>query len=356
MIVAQNIKKNGSTPEVIMKTTLFNLHEIKIDGGNVIIEFYAGDIFDVYSDILLLSAYKGNFFPKTGTTWGCLFARTGITIEGFTSKEIQRISKNILSFNINENKHFAQLVAIELSKFNNPGSFTTATLMNRYRELVDFLETHPSEEVESISLPLLGTGNQGIPMEDSVAELLKTFNQLKRTKLKIIRVFARDFESIGVLNKKINELLNRTEVVHTTLLNAALNDAKEIINMDVSTLSFNTLTDLLSLADSNNSSLKAFGLAGRIFAEKLCDELLRIYGIVLEPSTLHSKISGLSLYLRKDRPHIESHLRLLQTYGNQVSHAGGAELNHQDAASIVISMLRIADFYEYKHSSTIDQN
>jgi hypothetical protein len=340
-----------------MKTTLFNLHEIKIKEGSVLIEFYAGDIFDIYSDILLLSAYKGKFFPKSGTTWGCLFARTGITIEGFTSKEIQRISKNILSFNINENKHFAQLVAIELSDFNRPGSFTSATLMNRYRELVDFLETHPSEEVESISLPLLGTGNQGLSLEDSVTELLKTFNQLKKTTLKIIRVFAKDFESVGVLNKKINELLNRTEVVHTTLLNAAMNEAKEILKREISMLCFETITDLISLADSNHASLNTFGIKGRIFAERLCDKLIVMYGITQEePSTLHSKITGLTPMLLNDRPYVLSHLRLLQTYGNQAAHGVGTELNHQDAASIIISMIRLVDFYEYKLLSSMDQN
>ena len=338
-----------------MKTTLFNLHEIKVNGESVIIEFYAGDIFDIYSDILMLSAYKGKFFPVQGTTWGSLQDRTGITVANQSIKEI-RISKNILSFETPINNYFSELNAFELSDLNQRNSFTNATLITRYRELVDFLETHPSDQVESISLPLLGTGNQGISLEESVSELLKTFNLIKRTKLKIIRVFARDFESIGVLNKKINELLSRTEVVHTTLLNAAMNEARKIIRGEISTLSFDTITELISLADSNHASLYSFGIKGRIFAEKVCDEFLQIYGIVLEPSTLHSKISGLSVNLRADRPYIESHLRLLQTYGNQVSHAGNLDLNDQDAASIIISIIRIVDFYEYKLLSSMDQN
>ena len=339
-----------------MKTTLFNLHEIHIKEGSLIIEFFAGDIFDIHSDILLLSAYKGQFYPTPGTTWGSLLIKTGISVVGFSNNNSKRITNNIISFTTRENDCFKKLTALELSDLNKKNSFSTATLMSRYREFADFLENYPTETDESISLPLLGTGNQGLPLEDSVAELLKTFNQLKKTKLKIIRVFARDFESIGVLNKKINELLNRTEVVHTTLLNAAMNEAKEILKEEISSLSFETITDLISLADSNHSSLNSFGIKGRIFAERLCDKLIVMYGIVLEPSTLHSKITELTTTLLNDRPYVLSHLRLLQTYGNQAAHGVGAELNHQDATSIIISMIRLVDFYEYKLSCKTDQN
>jgi len=338
-----------------MKTSLFNLHEIKINGGSVIIEFYAGDIFDIHSDILLLSAYKGQFFPTPGTTWGSLFIKTGMSVVGFSNNNSQRLSDNILLFQTTKNSCFNKLFALELSDLNKKSSFTNAALISRYRELIHFLENYPSETEESISLPLLGTGNQGLSLEDSVAELLKTFNQLKKTKLKIIRVFAKDFASIGVLNKKINEVLKRKELTHKGLLLAAIDESQKIITNPVSPLTFTTITNLLSLANSDHSALNIFGLVGRIFAESVCAEFLQIYRIDIEPSVLSSKISALSINFRQDRPHIEPHLRLLQIYGNQVSHAGNPDLNHQDATSIVISIMRIADFYEFKFSSSTKQ-
>ena len=240
------------------------------------------------------------------------------------------------------------MVALELSDLNRRNSFTRATLLSRYRELVGFLESYTSEKDESISLPLLGTGNQGISLEESVSELLNSFQQLKNTKLKIIRVFAKDFESIGVLNKKINELLNRNEVTHTTLFKAVINESRKTIINQVSQLSLTTINNIISLSDSDHSSFNILGLMGRIFAESVCNEFLQIYSIDLEPSTLNSKISALSLKLRDERPYVESHLRLLQIYGNQVSHAGNPDLNDQDAASIIISIVRIVDFYESK--------
>jgi len=75
-----------------------------------------------------------------------------------------------------------------------------------------------------------------------------------------------------------------------------------------------------------------------------------MYNIDLEPSMLNARISTLSKSLRNDRPTVECHLRLLQFYGNQVTHAGNVALNHQDAAAIIISIIRILDFYEYKLS------
>ena len=186
-----------------MKTALFNLHEISTSNGSVIIEFYAGDIFDVSSDILILSAFKDNFFPKPGTIWGSLFLKTKISFLGDVSSKSQRVSENIVSFNTRENPYFKKLVALELADVNRIKNFTTASFSSRYQELLDFLESYPTVSDESISMPLLGTGNQGISLEDSVIHLLRSLSQLQQTKLKIIRVFAYDFKAIGVLNKTL---------------------------------------------------------------------------------------------------------------------------------------------------------
>jgi|GEM_PF-3336375 len=331
-----------------MKTSLFNLHEIKIEDRDLIIEFYAGDIFDIYSGILLLSAFKDGFYPTKGTTWGGLYDRTGISFNIKAQVEHKRISDNILLFRTTRNQCFEKLVAIELSDLSKRSSFTAATLKARYRELADFIESYPTEEDESISMPLLGTGNQGISLIDSISELLKTLTQLKKTKLKIVRVFARDFESIGALNKKINEVLNRNEAVHASLLNAAIEETRQIAGNQLSPLSATTINNLLSISLAENTSLNICGLNGRLFAETICNEFLVIYNITNTTANLDSKIKELTTVLKNDRPYVLSYLRLLQTYGNQVAHAGNPDLNYQDAAAIMIAIVRIVDFYEYK--------
>jgi hypothetical protein len=330
------------------KTTLFNLHEIQIDDNSLLIEFYAGDIFDIYSGILLLSAFRGGFYPTQGTTWGSLAERTGISFGIMSPGEQERISDNILLLQTPRNQCFEKLVAFELTDLRRRNSFTAATLKTRYRELADFLESYPSEADECISMPLLGTGNQGISLEESISELLKTLNKLKKTKLKIIRVFARNFESIGVLNKKINELLNRKEADHTSLLNAAVEEAREISKNKLSTLSLSTISNILSLAQAEHASLNSFGINGRFFAESICDEFLKIYMLSSETNTLESRIRELTIPIKNERSYVVSYLRLLQSYGNQVAHPGNPILNHQDAAAIIIAIVRIVDFYESK--------
>jgi len=331
-----------------MKTSLFNLHQIRIDESDLIIEFYAGDIFDIYSNILLLSAFKGGFYPTKGTTWGSLYERTGISFKIMVPEAHEQVSENIHYFHTPQNECFDKLIAFELTDLRRMNNFTKATLIARYKELADFLENYPSVDDESISLPLLGTGNQGISLEDSISILLKTINNLSKTKLKIIRVFARNFESIGALNIKINEHLNRNEAVHNNLLDAAIEEAKAICLKEISPLSKSTISNLLSLSAADHSSLNSFGINGRLFAESICDEFIRINKISAETTTLDSKIREISNKIRMERPYVLSYLRLLQSYGNQVAHSGNPNLNHQDAAAIIIAIVRIVDFYELK--------
>jgi hypothetical protein len=330
------------------KTSLFNLHEIHFEENSLLIEFYAGDIFDITSEILLLSAFKGGFNPSPGSTWESLFDRTGIS---FIEKPIENtvsISENIILLPTPVNKYFSKLITIELSDWNKRTSFTAATLITRYKELGRFLENYPSAHDESISLPLLGTGNQEISLEDSVSELLKTINNLKQTKLKIIRIFARNFESIGVLNKRINKQLYRNEVVQNNLRDAAIEEAKAIAELKLSAYSKSIITDLLSLSAADHSALSIFGLKGRLFAESICDEFIRLYNITTTITTLDFKIKEVTYHLKFERPYVISYLRLLQSYGNQVAHHGNQSLNYQDAAAIIIAIVRIVDFYEMK--------
>jgi hypothetical protein len=333
-----------------MKTSLFNLHEIRIDDRDLIIEFYAGDIFDIHSNILLLSAFKGGFTPTQGTTWGSLYERTGISFKIMLPEDREQLSENIHFFHSPKNKCFDKLIAFELMDLRRMNGFTKATLITRYKELADFLEKYPSIEDESISIPLLGTGNQGISLEDSISILLKTINNLRKTKLKVIRVFARNFESIGALNIKINEKLNRNEAVYNNLLDAAIEEAKEISLKEISLLSRNTISNLFSLSSADHSSLNTFGINGRLFAESICDEFIKNYEIKAVTTTLDSKIKEIANKIRIERPYVLSYLRLLQSYGNQVAHTGNPNLNHQDAAAIIIAIVRIVDFYEMKIS------
>ena len=329
-----------------MQTSLFNLQEINLGGHDLLVEFYAGDLFDIYSDILVLSAFRGGFAPIPGTTWGSLHEKLNVGYK-LNNPEIQtRISENMVTFSMPANPCFSRLVALEMVSLDNRNNFTLGTLRSRYRELGHFLEQNGEGSAESISMPLLGTGNQKISLEDSVTELLDTIVHLKSTRLKIIRIFANSWQAIGSLNLKINRYLQREEANQSQLLSAAIEEVRTLNLTALSELSHDTIRKLISLSEASHGSFTAFGIAGRHFAERITNTLYAYYDLGDCPDTLHLKILGLTHAIIGDRPYVVSHLRLLQNYGNQAAHAGHHHLNHQDVAAIIIAIVRIIDFYE----------
>ena len=329
-----------------MQTSLFNLQEISLENHDLLVEFYAGDLFDIYSDILVLSAFRGGFAPIPGTTWGSLHQKLNIGYM-LNNPEIQtRISENMVAFSMPANRCFSRLYALEMVSLGNRNSFTLGTLRSRYRELGQFLEQAGEGNAESISMPLLGTGNQGISLQDSVTELLDSIAHLKTTRLKIIRIFAHSWQAIGSLNLKINSYLQREEASQTPLLQAAIEEARTLNLMTLSEISRDTIRKLISLSEASHGSFTTFGIAGRHFAERITSELYAHYDLGDCPDTLHLKLVGLTHAIIHDRPYVLSYLRLLQNYGNQAAHAGNHHLTHQDVSAIIIAIVRIIDYYE----------
>jgi len=334
-----------------MSTTLFNLQSVNVDGRELLIEFYAGDIFDVYSDILVLSAFKNGFIPVPGTTWGRLNEALGINVFNLPDQDMQRASENVVEFTVKPNRCFSRLVALEMISLVNKRNFTLGTLKSRYRELGAYLSRIDDPAIESLSMPLLGTGNQKISYAHSITELLDMITHLDRTGLKIIRIFANSNQAIGTLNLRINQIYQREEATSSQLLDAATGELKALLNQPLSDLSAQAIGTLISLSRARHTSHDTFGIAGRHYAELVTNELYEFYDLGIRPGTLHLKLTALSPSIRNDSHYVYSYLRLLQNYGNQASHAPNPPIYPQDAAAIVIAVARIINFYESKLDS-----
>ena len=334
-----------------MSTTLFNLQSVNVDGRELLIEFYAGDIFDVYSDILVLSAFKNGFIPVPGTTWGRLNEALGINVFNLPDQDMQRASENVVEFTVKPNRCFSRLVALEMISLVNKRNFTLGTLKSRYRELGAYLSRIDDPAIESLSMPLLGTGNQKISYAHSITELLDMITHLDRTGLKIIRIFANSNQAIGTLNLRINQIYQREEATSSQLLDAATGELKALLNQPLSDLSAQAIGTLISLSRARHTSYDTFGIAGRHYAELVTNELYEFYDLGIRPDTLHLKLTALSPSIRNDSHYVYSYLRLLQNYGNQASHAPNPPIYPQDAAAIVIAVARIINFYESKLDS-----
>lgn len=338
-----------------MTTSLFNLQSVNLGDHELLIEFYAGDIFDVYSDMLVLSAYKNGFVPVPGTTWGRLHETLGLNVYHLPDAAMNRISENVVEFAVQRNPCFSRLVALEMISLTNKRNFTHGTLKSRYHELGDFLSKITDKHTESLSLPLLGTGNQQISHADSISELLDMVTHLKGTRLKIIRIFANSFQTIGSLNLKINQIYQREEAGSSRLMEAATGELTALAKQPLSDLSAQTVANLVSLSKYKHHSFNTYGIAGRHYAELVTSELFDWFDLGIEPETLHLKLAAMQHPLVEIQPTVYSYLRLLQNYGNQASHAKNRHLNHQDATAIVIAIVHIIDFYEANLANNPDR-
>ena len=316
--------------------------------GILTIEFYAGDIFDIYSDILVLSAFKDSFFPTQGTTWGYFYQKTGFDFYNYIDSSSPGISENIVKFNLPSNKYCSRLYAIEMLDLRkNSNGFTEALVKHRYRDFIRLLESVSEPGVETLSLPLLGTGNQGIPYEVSVNALFSVLSELSNTGINTIRVFAWNFQSIGILNQKINSILSRPESANTGLLQAAIDEIYEQYNYELNSEGPVRLNDIISLTKAPHFSFTIYGISGRKFAENFCKNLLnkRSPEALATVISLEGMIKQIMADRLIDRPYVISYLRLLQSYGNLAAHEGSVKLNHQDAAAIIIAIVRINDYW-----------
>lgn len=158
-----------------------------------------------------------------------------------------------------------------------------------------------------------------------------------------------------LINLKINDILKRNALVHTALLDAALEELSEISGTYLSEFSKKYIGIIQGLSNAENSSFDFLGVKGRHFAEKVSGRFLHIYKLFPVDNNLEGKLRVLKDRLWFDRHmYILSYLRLLQSYGNQVSHPDNPALNHQDCAAIIIAFVRIIDFYESK--ITVNKN
>ena len=329
-----------------MTTSLFNLQSVSLGDHDLLIEFYAGDIFDVYSDMLVLSAFKDGFVPVPGTTWGRLNETLGINVYNLPESAMYQASDNVVEFTVKPNRCFSRLVALEMISLANKRNFTPATLKSRYRELGDYLRLVNDPHTESVSLPLLGTGNQKISYTESISELLDMVTHLKGTRLKIIRIFANSFQAIGSLNLKINQIYQREEATSSQLIEAATAELKALAKQPLSDLSAQTVANLVSLSKFKHHSFNTYGIAGRYYAELVTSEFFYWLDLGIKPDTLHLKLAAMQHPLVEMQPTVYSYLRLLQNYGNQAAHAKNRHLNHQYATAIIIAIVHIIDFYE----------
>jgi O-acetyl-ADP-ribose deacetylase (regulator of RNase III) len=337
-----------------MCSYIFNITEIEREQAKPLkLEFYGGDILSEYSDVLLLSAFRNDYKPFEGTIFHKLKEKFGISYNNELPAGHIKITDRLYDFNSTQTSAFKKLWILEIADSRSNKNQHNNTF-KAFRSLEDAIIRIEECEVSSISLPLIGTGAQGISKEKATSELINVIKKWsqKSENLDTVKIFAYDLEAAAILNQTIDAHFGVSQENVTDYSQKLLTAIKEelvikikLINKEIS----DNLNDIYNLINMSYPSVKSIAVAGRILAEK-CTELLINKWYPEEDiryKDLHNRIFMITNDINKSvtpKPWIISYLRLLQISGNFGAHNSKKLLNLTDAAAVIIAALRVAEY------------
>ncbi len=328
---------------------LFNIHEFSAQDGPLFVEFYAGDILAKYSDALIISSFIDSYLPTPGSVFGSINERFGLRFSSTRPPGTESYSDRLHRFPARRTDAFRDLWVLEMRSVE---SSTDQPSLGELRASLSLLERHLDSicesEVHSISVPLLGTGFQGVVPELVVGEMLGAIERWpqRASELKVVRVFARDLEKVAALNMAIDRQYGRPSPGVSQLLRAALEELKALVDRLQQAEVKEALNDLYQVADVSEPSVKSIAIEGRKVAETCALGLLRVYYPNQSAGELWQCLNAIQDDLLKNRAWVFSYLKLLQTYGNKAAHPGQFKTTVADAAAIVVSATRVGSFVE----------
>jgi hypothetical protein len=200
----------------------------------------------------------------------------------------------------------------------------------------------------SISLPLLGTGVQGLAPELVIPELLRSLRGWARfPQLTVIRVFAVSLAHVAVLNRAIDRWLDTKEPSDPApnLLAAVAREvhaASEAIAAGPLRIA---LKELGEVCAAPSPSGRGIAVQARRLAEAASTELLRkVAPKQPMPSGLNEKLEALRDWIFDSRRWVFSYFKLVQAAGNAAAHHSAATFDRDDPAAIALAAVQVARF------------
>lgn len=327
-----------------MESYLFNISEIERKNNSpLILEFYGGDITSIYSDVLLVSAFQSSYIPTYGSVFWSIKEKFGIELGNQVPQKSQLILEGLHEFPVPKTSAFSRLWVKDIKQFSNDSS-SNIDIIRAFHFLENLADAFDKFAIKSISLPLLGTGNQGISLEDSainIMRIVKTWSVQSKT-LETVRIFAYDLKAASILNNIIDSYFGIPSEQYSDsvreLFHTVTKELKDKIKED--------LEELYNIANNKVPSIKSIAVAGRRLAEECSVRISKKWyaNSSHNDMPLHLLISKIQDRLKKKKPWILSYLRLLQSCGNTGAHRGKQVLNMVDACAVLIATIRVAEF------------
>ncbi len=332
---------------------IFNIHEIQTVWGYKSIELIHGDITQLDSelDCLVVSAFKNGFLPTPGTVLGSLHSYHNILLNDLIEKAPinLRTPFNIwISENLNVS-NFKRIACIEIVGTN----LEIDTVFKSLTTLLLICETH-NIKLNSIALPILGSGRQGLNPELIIPYILEnTYNALKNVKQlnKVLFVEINE-EKVQLLNEAINKYLKRDDSVTTRLpqTDISKNIIEELIvnliKIKMNLPSNGTIDELIHCLKSEQTRIFETSILGRRLVEKIVLDILnessRKEDLKRSIDRLHSK---------QIATWIISYMHIIRTFGNFAAHDSNMldkfprKLSENDIINYLFSLNRVTDFW-----------
>ncbi|MBQ3257589.1 MAG: TIR domain-containing protein [Oscillospiraceae bacterium] len=187
------------------------------DGEAKTLELICGNLCDLQSesDVVVCSAFKGDYIPSRTSLIGALSSKRGIDVEQLAQQPELDFRSNGCWLSRDTGTAYRRIACVELISFrdswrNEEQAYNTI-IQKSFSTLRYLLEQayFSSIQVNTIALPLLGTGNQGIDLTFVSTPLLTQCKSILQTNpgVQCIRIYEQDADKASAMAELMTKML-----------------------------------------------------------------------------------------------------------------------------------------------------
>jgi hypothetical protein len=341
-----------------------NLIEIETAHGFKAIELCEGDVtlLPQKIDLLVVSAYKNDYIPTSGSIIGALKEKLGIDVHQLAQRPEFDFSDSLgvwISAEINH-AAFSRIACVEFLDYSGVGEVETS--VNSLFGLISFCQMH-NVIIREMAMPLIGSGQQRISPDKLLPFIIPACQKLlnNHPELRKIILIEREESKLAAFDAALNQYLIRSAVdVQTIPKSTVINNLKKEILIDLRHLrqsmeacnpAHRTVGELAILLEKSEVRFFELGLMVRRAAEAFVKDILGEKNL---KSDLLTSIDNLRS--KKNISNwITGYLHILRTFGNEAAHdkdnsqRNPSDIQQKDIITLLHCLSRIIEFWrEYR--------
>jgi|GEM_PF-1670728 len=342
---------------------LKNIIPVSTISGFKSIEIHHDDLTNLswHVNLLVISAFRNGYFPTPGTIMQGLLINRQVNVSELAFAPMIDLRKSLDTWVSHDLKKewCNHLVCIEGLSQIGPNIEDLKCHLKNLTGTISLLSMK-GIEVNSVGMPLLGMGQQGMPIEVFLPNLLETcFEMLDKVKgLKNIYFVHNNEEVVEKIDNEINKLLNRNKDNLDLIRKSGSNN--ELIELCLKKLFLvrdivehegkEEVEQMIRNIDNHRIRNSEFSLSARKVLEVILTDL---NGLTINTKSTNDLIN--SLHERNVSKWMISNFHLVRTFCNSFAHrsTGTVPEIHEDSDIKIFlnSFYRVLSFYVDFHES-----